>query len=158
MKSTSMFGQSFVLLMCLKPISDRRFKYSNVNVFQSLEFITIACHTRLTYLFAVCFGQVCFIVESKNVYRDACCVGTQANLIKLSGLAVGIFYGVRSITDVWIGNSLALGVFTIKEPEFTFWFDLQDRAVKVQHVTALGFRLAGDVVFDLTFCTHMRYC
>lgn len=82
-----------LLSRSLNPIADCRFKYVNVDGIQSFELDAISAHARLAKLFSICLSQVLLVINTKNIDRDTCRVCADANLIKLSGISIGISCG-----------------------------------------------------------------
>jgi hypothetical protein len=70
----------------------------------------------LPRFFPYVLAKYFLIFETKNIDRDPGFVSAHTNLKKLPTFSIGIFYGVKSISNRGVGNRLILGVFTIEEP------------------------------------------
>lgn len=131
-------------------------QYLNAYLFQRFELNTISAHTRLAESFSVCLSQVLLIFNTKDIDRNSGRVGTDTNPIKFFSLAISIFNGVSSISDIWIRDDFSIIVFAVQEPQFTCRHQLQNETVERLHVGAFRLGLAGDVRFDLFLDVHTR--
>ena|ERR1051325_9123384 len=138
-------------------VSYRRFKYSNVYVFERFELNAIPRHARPAYLFAIRFCQVRLILDTKDVDRDSSFVCTDTNLIKVSVSSISIFHDLKSIADIRIRDGFIVTVFAIQEPQFTIRHYIQNDAVQLLHVAAFWLRLTGNILFDLSLDVHIKY-
>src|SRR5258708_26857821 len=92
---TSRPSQRPLFVLNLNSTSYGGFKYIDVYVFCGFELDAIPTHACLPQLFSKRPGQVRLVVKTDDIYRDPGGIRTQANLIELFGLAVGVFYDLR---------------------------------------------------------------
>lgn len=102
----------------LNPIPHRRFERGDVDVLQRFELDAVAGHARLAEFLGVGAREVHLVVEPEDVDRDAGRVRAEADLIKIFGLAAGVFVSAKPVADVGIGNDFARVVLPVQEPQF----------------------------------------
>src|ERR1700761_4554730 len=111
-------GVSSMLIACLpNPILYCCFENVDVYVCQCFEFDAIPCHACFAEVPSKGLGQILLVLDSHNVDGNACCIGTNSDLVELSGFSIGIFNSLGSIPNVGVGNDLSFLVFAIQEPQ-----------------------------------------
>lgn len=110
------FRGSFRLCGLFNAVSYCGMELVNIYVCQFFELNAIASYTGLAYCLSVGLGQIFFVFDAHNINRNPCRVCADANLIKFPGPSVGIFYGLKAIPYLWIGNNFSILVFTVKKP------------------------------------------
>ncbi len=99
---------------CLvNPVLDGGLKYVEFYVCQGFEFDAIAGDAGFAEFLCKCLGQVLLVIDSHNVDGNAGCIRADTDLIELPGFSIGIFRGLRSISNVWVGNDFSFLVLAI---------------------------------------------
>ena len=125
------------------------FEYVDFYIPKCFEFNAVSGDACFAELLSKCLGKVLLVFNSHNVDGNAGCIRTYADLIKLLGLSIGIFNGVRAISDVWVGYGFSFLVFSIQEPQFTGWHQRENNLMQLLHFAPCWFRLSGDIGLDL---------